>query len=173
MNQKVVILVILVSPDGTYNKTYYIPIIFRVSWMGSYQLCKANDMTMLTFDCQDEHDKFIAVINKQVNTISGTLYLKTGVLVELYFGSYAKIGGDPNGWIWYDSGVKVTGPVKMRWNGGEPNNSGNREWCATMALNGGVIGMNDMSCIEGSFSKNVVCQETTRMEKGMDGKFNR
>lgn len=139
--------------------------------MGSYQWCKANDMTMLTFECQDEHDKFVAAVNKQSSALPKTLFLPYGVLIELYFGAYSKIGGDPVGWVWYDSGVAVTGPVMLQWNGGEPNNYANKEWCATMALNSGLIGMNDMNCIEGSYTKNVVCQETTKLQKGIDDKY--
>lgn len=155
------------SPDGSYNKTYYIPINFRTTWMGSYQWCKSNDLKILSFECQDEHDKFLAKMNTQQNrdTLKDILFLPSWANLEFYFGAYAIIGGDPNGFIWYETGARVTGPVKLTWNDGEPNNAGNIEFCASMAHWRGKIAVNDLMCIDSSTIKNVVCQKTKFNQK--------
>lgn len=161
----------LVSPDNKYNKTYYIGTNFMTGWMGSYSWCKANNMEMLTFDCQDEHDKFLN--NIAANRSSYSFLIVSNAFVGLFLGAYQNHvkANSPNSFVWYESGASVYPTVNFKFLPGQPDTYGNAEWCiAIESFSQGSCGVNDYLCNDLNLRFFPACQLVTFKAKGMNPK---
>lgn len=136
--------------------------------MGAYSFCAANDLEMLSFESQDEHDKFMSFIRTNAAKINAC----TGSSFDFYLGSIALVTSKANDFFWYKSGELVISKIKFDWFKGEPNGGG-VELCATVMQRldiGGNIGINDYSCRDfdrGKYMQDtMVCQDTRIYAKG-------
>lgn len=164
------------SNDTVYNKTYYVAKkqSFRTTWVGAYSFCAANDLEMMTFDSQDEHDKFFTFIRTNTAKINAF----TGYNFQFFLGSIALTTSKPDDFFWYKSGELVIKKIKFDWFTGEPNGAG-LELCAAVMQRievNGLIGINDYSCVKLDLGRNyvqdtMVCQQTTSYTNGFNNKY--
>lgn len=148
----------------------------RAFWTGAYSFCAANDLEMLSFESQDEHDKFLAFIK----TNSSTIGQYTGNNFEFFIGAIQPNTlktAKPATLTWYNSGQLVINTLNITWFSGEPNGAGS-EFCTTIVQRldyGGKIGANDYNCRAldlGRYTNDTIaCQETIKHAKGSGSKF--
>lgn len=167
-----------VSTDNTYNKTYYVTTSFMGGWMSGYTWCRANDLDVMTFDSQDEHDKFINNIQANMayyNPIL-TVYDKGGSPsgIRLILGTYQnhiqKYAS--NGFFYYDTGEPVYPKITYHWIPNQPETLNGVQWCNTVESHGpGSNGLNDFFCdTDTGFRLYPACQQVVLInrKKGME-----
>lgn len=138
--------------------------------MESYQWCKSNDLKLLMFDSQDEQDKFLEKWFQQVNVLFSKLL--SPARLGFFLGAYSpSVPVDPVGFIWYETGRSVTGPVNLKWYPGDPNDRDGTELCTAVTYDGGTDGIYDIPCNDKSLIVNFVCQETKNLRKGFKRKY--
>lgn len=144
------------------------PEFYKTSWLGGYSFCAANDARMLSFETQDEHDKFIDYVTKNAALIRSLAGLRWNMYIDIY----SNVVKNVTGFMWYTTGEPVLPRMKLHWNPGEPNGALTHECCLTILQYDNPVGLNDFPCnyIDHShFGNTVVCQKTTWnvLPKGM------
>lgn len=163
------------SPDGLYNKTYFIPTNFWSSWIGGFSWCVANDLQMITFERQDEHDAFRTAMISKITALAPIFGINfSGVNTHYYIGSYSKMPAPhvTTGWIWYATGEADS--LTYPWWNGQPDDNGNAEWCLDLWCQSSSCSMNDLSCNSYvNFRVASICQDVTYSSKtsGMKPKY--
>lgn len=134
---------------------------FITQWIGAYSFCAANDLALLTFDSQDEHDKIISYLRSNVAYINSV----AGPIFNIFVETFTMVAGNGAAFRWYTTGVPFNKNLVIDWNPGEPNNAFGSEFCMTLLQRPGDlrIGMNDFPCLylQPGFSNTVVCQQKT------------
>lgn len=90
------------------RKTYYLAFVLNTVWYDAFLFCKASLMELLTFESQDELDKFMDIVDKNRD--------KFQMCPGTFIGAY----GVPSTskWTWLATGEDIK--LKFKWEGGSP-----------------------------------------------------
>lgn len=153
------------APDQAYWKMYFTikPDFFRTNWIGAYSFCKSNDLELLSFESQHEHDYFPQNLQRDRNVVPiiGSQY-------QIYLGSFATTNRNASGYSWYRSGEPVQPTVQFSWLDGQPDGYEQKEFCTTIVFNPQNVGVSDYNCYYSdirALNNIVVCQNITDQKK--------
>lgn len=119
-------------------------------------------MEMMTFECQDEYDRFLNDI--AANFSSYSFLSVASSFIGIFVGTYRNYDAtnSPNSFINYESGASVYPKISYRWLPGNPDAWNNIEWCiAIESFYRGSVGMNDYTCNDLDLRFFPACQKVT------------
>lgn len=98
-------------------------------------------MNILTIDSAEEQKTLLSFSTSKKGLFQNDTCIFVGGIAPVHDKNPAK-----SSWFWFESGVKTSFPIK--WNNGEPNNSGGQENCMSAFLSSTTktIMFNDLPC---------------------------
>lgn len=133
-----------------HRKIYYLTLVLNTIWYDAYLFCKASLMELLTFESQDELDKFMEIVTEKKESFqmcAGTFIGAVGT----------PSASGPTKWTWLSTGDPVK--LNFKWKNNSPPTSELYN-CLQITYDASETYVDAIDCNSESFSCIFVCTDT-------------